>query len=236
MGGEIGISAFRQQLGFRLMWLASSSWLRLSADRIVYALPPSGAAAAVKHAAVVRVPLRVGASLAPTLERLREHDPDHHYYPPDTLHVTLRKLGEFHPEDPGVAARLTELRDAVASHPSFDLTVRGLNLSPTTVFAEIIPHGGTFHSLGSQLRGIAARSVHQSSSKRVLDAVTSNLAHANVVRFSGPVTAGLVKEVSRFRRATFGRWTVREIEFVRSDKLLSREGTYVIDQIPLATF
>jgi 2'-5' RNA ligase len=172
--------------------------------------------------------------VAPALERLRQHDPHHHYYPPDTMHVTIRKLGQSPFDDLGVAARLAELRHIAASHPSFDLTMWGLNLSPTTVFAQIIPHNQTFHSLRRQLGGMVGRSVYQSRSARVFDAAARNLAHANVARFSDLVTTGFIKETSRFRRTHFGRWTVREVELVRSDKLLSREGLHVIERIPLA--
>jgi 2'-5' RNA ligase len=232
VSGETGISAFGQRLGFQLVWLACSSWLDLSAGRTTYVLPPSGADAAVHQAAIIRLPPSVASQVASILERLRERDPHHHYYPPKTMHVTIRKLGAFLPDDPG---RLVELRNIVASYPSFELTMRGLSLSPTTVFAQIMPHGQTFRSLSRHL-GIMDRNVYRSSSHRVREAVARTLAHVNVIRFSGPVTAGFVKEVSRFRGQHFGRWTVREVEFVRSDKLLSREGTQVLERTPLAMF
>jgi 2'-5' RNA ligase len=234
--GEVEIPTFGQRLGFQLVWLASASWLRLSAGRTAYELPPSGPDVAVHQAAIIRVPLRVASPLAPVLEGLRQRDPHHHYYPPDTMHVTIRKVGQFPSDHPGVAACLAELRHIAASHHSFDLTMSGLNLSATTVFAQIFPHDQTFHSLRQHLGGIADRSVYQSSSERILDLVARNLAHANVVRFSDLVTTEFIKEVSRFRRTHFGRWTVREIELVRSDKLLSRGGLHVIERIPLAEF
>jgi 2'-5' RNA ligase len=174
--------------------------------------------------------------VAPALEELRQHHPQNYYYPPESMHVTIRKLGQIPSDDPSVAARLAELRHIAASHPSFDLTMWGFNLSPTTVFAQIFPHDHTFHSIRRHLGGIADRSVDQSSSERIVDGVARNLAHANVVRFSDKVTPGLVKEISRFRWTYFGRWTVREVELVRSDKLLSREGLHVIERIPLAEF
>ncbi len=229
------IPAFSQRLSFELVWLASSSWLRLSAGRITYALPPSGPDVAVHQAVIIRVPLGVASSVAPALEELRQHNPHHHYYPPDTMHVTIRKLGQFPSDDSGIAARLGELHHIAASHPSFDLTMCGINLSPTTVFAQIFPHDQTFHSLRRHLGAIAARRVYQPSSERILDVAARNLAHANVVRFSGGVTTEFVREVSRFRRIHFGRWAVREVELVRSDKLLSREGSHVIERIPPAT-
>jgi 2'-5' RNA ligase len=227
---------FGQQLGFQLVWLASGSWLCLSAGRTIHELPPSGPDAAVHQAAIIRLPSCVASSVVPVLEKLHQHDPHCHYYPPDTIHVTIRKLGQFPSDDPGAAARLSELRHIAASHPRFDLTMRGLNLSPTTVFAQVFPHDKTFHSLRRHLGGIAERSdVDQSSSERILDSVARNLAHANIVRFSDLVTTGFIKEISRFRWTHFGRWTVREVELVRSDKLLSQEGVHLIERIPLAT-
>ncbi len=187
------------------------------------------------QAAIIRVPSRVASSVAPVLERLRQHNPQHYYYPADTMHVTIRKLGQFAPDDPGAAARLDELRRIAASHPGFELAMSGLNLSPTTVFAQVFPHDQTFHSLRRHLGGIAERNVEQSSSERIIDSVARNLAHVNVVRFSGPVTTKLIEEISRFRWTFFGRWTVREVELVRSDKLLSQEGVHIIERIPLAT-
>jgi 2'-5' RNA ligase len=188
----------------------------------------------VHQAAIITLPSHGASSVVPVLERLRQHNADHHYYPPETLHVTVRKLGQFAPDDPGAAARLGELRHIVGSHPSFDLTMWGLNLSPTTVFAQVFPHDQIFHSLRRHLGGVAERRVDQSSSERFLADMARSLAHANVVRFSGVVTTGFIKEISRFRWTHFGRWTVREVELVRSDKLLSREGSYVIERIPLA--
>jgi 2'-5' RNA ligase len=210
--------------------------LRLSAGRIAYELPPSGPDAAVHQAAIIKLPTRVASSVVPVLDRLRQHNAHHHYYPPETMHVTIRKLGQFASDDPSAATRLGMLRHIAASHPSFDLSMWGLNLSPTTVFAQVFPHDQTFHSLRRHLGGIAERSdVDQSSSERILDSVARNLAHANIVRFSDLVTTGFIKEISRFRWTHFGRWTVREVELVRSDKLLSQEGVHLIERIPLAT-
>jgi 2'-5' RNA ligase len=217
------------------VWVASSSWLGLSAGRTAYALPLSGPDVAVHLAAIIRVPSRVASSVTPALDRLHQYSPHHHYYPPETMHVTVRKLGSFPSDDSDVAARLGELRRVVGSQPSFDLTMWGLNLSPTTVFAQVFPHDRTFHSLRRQLGGMADHSVSQSSSERLIDVAARNPAHANVVLFSGGVTTEFVREVSRFRRIHFGRWAVREVELVRSDKLLSREGSHVIERIPLAT-
>jgi 2'-5' RNA ligase len=233
--GEVEIPTFGQRLGFQLVWVATGSWLRLSAGRTAYELPPSGPDVAVHQAAIIRVPSCVASSVVPVLEELHQHAPHHHYYPPDTMHVTVCKLGQFASNDPGGAARLGELRHIAASHPSFALTMRGLNLSPTTVFAQMFPHEQTFHSLRRHLGRVAKPIIDQSSSEKIIDDVARNLAHTNVGRFSDPVTREFIKEVSRFRWTHFGRWTVREVELVRTDKLLSQEGVQIMERIPLAT-
>ena len=69
----------------------------------------------------------------------------------------------------------------------------GLNLSPTTVFAQVFPHDRTFPPLRRQLGGIADHSVSQSSGERLIDVAARNLAHANIVRFSGGVTTEFVQ-------------------------------------------
>jgi 2'-5' RNA ligase len=234
VSGKVEIPTFGQRVGFQLVWLASSSWLRISAGRTTHELPPSGPEVAVHQAAVIRLPPHVASSVIPVLDRLRQHNAHHHYYPPETMHITIRKLGQFASDDPG-AAHLGELRHITASHPSFDLTMCGINLSPTTAFAQVFPHDQTFHSLRRQLGGVAEPIIDQSSSERIIDGVARNLAHTNIVRFSNLVTREFIKEISRFRWTHFGRWTVREVELVRGDKLLSQEGEHIIERIPLAT-
>ena len=128
---------------------------------MAFTLPPSGPAAAVHLTTVVRLPATVTAALAPTLDRLRAVGPRHHYYPPETMHVT------------GLA-------------------------------------GG--HDRGRLARG---------------------LGHANLVRFSGPVTAGFLAELARLRRQDFGTFTVDEVELVRTDRLLSPEGTTTLGRLRL---
>jgi len=55
------------------------------------------------------------------------------------------------------------------------------------------------------------------------------LAHANLVRFTGPVEPHLLAEVGRLRRARFGSFEVREVELARTDKVLSAAGTRPVD-------
>ena len=137
--GVIAEAALRERLSFRLVWLICSTRLHLSAASALHSLPPSGLEAALHYTVVLRPPAHVGTSVAPILRRLHEINPHHHYYPADSMHVTMGGVGQFLHEGVDAAARLAELRSVIGRYQSFDLTVRGLNVSPSTVLAEVIP-------------------------------------------------------------------------------------------------
>lgn len=203
-------------LAFEGAWLVGRA--RLALRREQHRLPPAGRGQASYQTSVVRLPAEVAARLALQLERLRGRDPQHYYYGADSLHVTVRNL------DALPAARLPAAREAIASQPPFELAVRGLNLSRHTVFAAVHPLDGTLRALRRELAALAG-----AGAGRLPD-----LAFANVVRFSGRVSREFVSELARLRRADFGSWLVTEVELVRTDRLLSPEGTDVLDRIPLS--
>jgi 2'-5' RNA ligase len=232
MGAMRGHSAVREPLAFRLAWLMANGWLRFSWGRSIRSLPPSGPDAASYYPAIIRLPPSIATSVGPALERLHRVNPHHHYYPAESMHVTIHSVSRFLASNSDIAARIAELREEIGSYPSFDLTLRGLNVSPTTVFAQVVPHDGAFRCLRKGLKARNSRPGRPSG----LGAVARDLLpHANVVRFSGNVTADFLDEVSKSRQEWFGRWTVREVELVRTDKLLSGKDSQVLERIPLAT-
>src|SRR5215212_9529120 len=148
----IGSAALYERLSFRLVWSISSAQLPLSTGRALHSLPPSGPDAPLHCGVMIRPPAHVVRSVAPALERLREISPHHHYYPLDSMHVTVGSVDRFLSDGSDAAARLAELRAIIGSYPSFDLTVRGLNISPSTVFAQVIPQSRTLRALRTDLR------------------------------------------------------------------------------------
>ncbi len=229
--GVIGNSAVCERLSFRLVWLISSAQLRLSAASAFHSLPPLGPDAGLHYTVMIRPPAHIVTSVAPALERLREISSHHYYYPADTMHVTVGSVNRFLSDSSHAAARLAELRAIIGSYPSFDLTLRGLNVSPSTTFAQVIPHGRTLRALRTELRMLGRWAGEASAFGNY---VRDLLPHMNIVRFSGRVTADFLDEVSRLRQMWFGGWTVREVEVIRTDTLLSREGRQVLERMPLA--
>lgn len=199
-------------------WLAGRA--RLAFSRKHHQLPPAGLEHAAYLTSVVRVPADIAGRLEPVLERLRAHGPQHHYYEQDSLHVTIRNLDSLADDD------LAAARAAIASHPPFELEARGLNLSLQTVFAAVRPADGTLRSLRRALAELTGAK----------PGALADVAFANVVRFSGRVEPGFVRELARMRRVELGSWLVREVELVRTDRLLSPEGTQVLDRVRLGAW
>ena len=201
-----------------------SGWAvtRASAGRRVYQVPASGPAAAVHLTTVVRLPAAIAEALAPALERLRALGPAHHWYPPQAMHVTVQNLD-------GLALPHGALVGAlVAAHPPFRLTVRGLGVAPGAVFALALPDDGTLRSLRAGLGRLPA------GPRRRRPRVGRGLGHANLARFSGPVTTGFLAELARMGGQDFGSFTVEEVELVRTDRLLSPAGTTTLARTRLA--
>jgi 2'-5' RNA ligase len=229
--GVIGNLAVWERLSFRLVWLVSSAQLRLSAGSALHSLPPSGPDAALHYTVMIRPPAHAVTSVVAALERLRGISSHHYFYPADSMHVTVGGVSRFLSDGSNAAARLAELRAIIGSYPSFDLTLRGLNVSPFTIFAQVIPHSRTLRALRTDLRMLSRQA---GEAIGFGDYVRDFLPHMNIVRFSGRVTADFLEEVSASRQEWFGRWTVREVEVIRTDTLLSREGREVLARIPLA--
>jgi 2'-5' RNA ligase len=211
------------------LWWSGWAATRASAGRRPAALPPSGPAAAVHLTTVVRLPAAVAAALAPVVERLRALGPGHHWYPPQTLHVTVMNLDGLAPSIGGPAPGdpAAPVRELVAAHPPFRLAVRGLGVAPGGVFALALPGDATLRSLRDGLARLPAGGTRRRR-------VGRGLGHANLVRFSGPVTARFLAEVAGLRRQDFGTFTVDEVELVRTDRLLSPQGTTTLGRLPLA--
>jgi 2'-5' RNA ligase len=211
---------------YRLAWEAGRVRLRAGAGRRSFTLPASGPGAAVHLTTVSRLPAEVAAALARAVDRLRPHGPGHHYYPPPTMHLTVQNLDGLELDGDGGAARLAELRALFGAHPPFQVAARGLGVSAGTVFAQVLAGDATLRALRADLARLLQR--HGLAPRRA-----RLPGHANVVRFSGPVTAAFLAELARQRRTDFGSWTVTGVELVRTDRFLSGEGTTLLERLAL---
>lgn len=170
---------------------------------------------------VARLPAEVAERLAAAAQALGGTHAHHYSYPAESIHLTILALAEEAGAKNAVGA-------IAGRHRAFAMDAHGLNLSTGTVFAELYQRGSGLATLRRALLGELAP-LHSPASQWV----RQRLAHANVVRLGGPVDRRLVAGVESLRACDFGRFEVAEIELVRTDKVLSAEGTLVLGRFPL---
>jgi hypothetical protein len=217
---------------FAAAWAWNGRRLAASAGEKSYALPAHGPAHVDFLTTVVRVPEPAAGLLLAAAERLRAIDPAHHYYDRGSLHVTVLNVNGLLDADAG--ARLEEVRRLVALHAPFELELRGLNLSASTVLAQAFPVGPAFGRLRRRLLRLHRARAEQTPAQALRRTLLTRIAFANVVRLSGPVSRELLREVGALRDVDVGRFEVREIELVHADRLLSPEATELVARLPLA--
>jgi hypothetical protein len=203
---------------FRAMWALGSR--RLRAGRGVWdAEGIPGRSRWVS--AIVRLPGDAAESLWDATRFLRTAFPTHYYLPPPTMHVTLLNLDPASWEPDRRDRTAAQIAAAVRGRRSLWGRVRGLNLSQETVLAQILPWRGDLGPLRWDLRRVGVGNPKSSRLRRLL----GGLAYANVCRFRGPVDPALVEAIRALRHRDFGEFTIREVEVVRTDMVLSEEGT-----------
>jgi 2'-5' RNA ligase len=210
----------QHQVRLQLVWLAGCARLRMTAGRQTFELPPQGIKAANHLTTVVRVPDDIAAVLTAAQARLQRWDPWHYYYSPPTMHLTISNLDHV-PSD--LIHQIPTILDAFRP---FAVRVRGLGVSPTTVFAQVLPEDSAMRELRRRLWALAPKPLLPG----LLGRAMRQLSFINIARFCGPVSKELLTEVARLRPLTIGRFCVTEIELVRTDRFLSDTGTHVLDR------
>jgi 2'-5' RNA ligase len=198
---------------YTVNWLLISRWLRLRGS--IGALSPGSADIDRTRflTTFVRPPPPIAERIAEAGASLARVQPEHHVYPAGTIHLTILGLADR----PGIEG---EIAATVARHRPFEVEIGGLNVSPSTVFAELYPRGSGLRALRRDLRSLDSGE-HGPLARRV----RRPLAHANLIRFTAPVGPRLLAEVRRLRGIEFGRFVVEELELAETDKVLSGAGT-----------
>ena len=170
---------------------------------------------------VVRLPAEIAERLVEAGSRLARMQPGHYLYPAESIHLTVLALADA----PGVER---EVEAVLGRRRRFAIDVRGLNVSSSTVFAELHPRGPGLRALREELRSVESHE-HPAASRWL----RRRLAHANLMRFTGPLRPSALAELRSLRRASFGSFEVGEVEVALTDKVLSRQGTRTLGRIQL---
>lgn len=221
---------------FGSLWAIGMATLSLSAVRRQQHIPPpSGPDAAVHLTLVARLPQQAAPGIEEILTELKRRDPSHHYYPTDTMHLTIRNFDQAKGVDR--PRLLAQLRHCAGSLRPFSLKARGLGVSPNSVFLQLFPEDRSLWELRRKLALSTQDSFHArrraTNSSLVRDLLFRRLAFANLTRFSGPISLPFIREIMRHRTTDFGSFCVEAVELVQTDRLFSAAGTTTIDRMPL---
>ncbi|MFL6238213.1 MAG: 2'-5' RNA ligase family protein [Actinomycetes bacterium] len=150
------------------------------------------------------------------IEELSREFPDHYWYPTSDLHVTV--LGIRKEADPQALA------DVLRNEAPITASIRGLALSPDTVYAQVYVDRGRLASLRRRIAkayGVPLRRVG------------IDLAHANIARLRTSDVDELRRRVRTRRRQNFGPATFTKVLLARTDKVFTAAHTTVCAEFPL---
>lgn len=132
---------------------------------------------------------------------------------PEQFHLTLKFLGNVPAAD--TAALSDAVRAVCATAPPLHLRAEGVGFfpnesSPRVFWVEIKSLDGTLMEFQRQLEAAVERFAEKQEAKKFT-------AHVTLARFEKLVRRDAEKWMARLQRdQTFGEWTAREIELVRS--------------------
>jgi hypothetical protein len=178
-----------------------------------------------------------GTQIGQIMADLQSLYPAHHYYPADTIHMTIRKLDDAVREECDPPSLFSKIRDLAEGSGPFILKGKGLGVSPNSVFLQLYPEDQGLTDLRRQFSGATNdRDRRRREGSGILGGLArrylfEKMAFATLVRFSGPVTPAFLAKVARHRETDFGTFSIDAFEIVRTDKFLSNAGTEIIARI-----
>lgn len=126
-------------------------------------------------------------------------------------------------------------REIEAGQGRADFQVRGLNLFPTTVFAQLLATAPTsLVALRQRITGeLAVRGLTGHGVGEYEDSLHWDLAFANVARFLRTLQATMPARVAPYRQKDYGTWQLDTLDLVVTDKFLSSASTTLLKRYRL---
>ncbi len=152
-------------------------------------------------------------------------DRQHHYYSPETLHVTVKSIRTaatprgFSDRDIQVASDV--LREVTPSLPIFDFELSGLARFPSSIVIRAfatVSFREAVHMLDRALQraGIVDNKVYASN-----DVLFGNL---TLCRFTAAPSTKLLGQLASFQETCFGRMTPNALHLISCDEVCSSES------------
>jgi len=180
---------------------------------------------------VVRIPAQLADDIMTVVSALSRRFPGHYLYPKTDLHLTVLNCTPAledprQPSSDEVHSIAEDFQEIVSQFRPFQLRLCGLNVFPTTVFAQVLDESHSLETLRERLRRRFDERLRWSGTHDAAQLVPSpSLSYVNVLRFDSVVEPALLDGINHLRRVDLGHFTVSSIELVTTDKLLSMPHT-----------
>ena len=179
---------------------------------------------------VIRLPEHISKRLHDCLITICPSD---YHYPAKDMHLTLINLDELLSAQ-GVIhweSLASHISEQVSKLPQLEFQVSGINVFPTTIFAEIYDKTGLLEAYRQAIiRGVSSYlSVEVEPGN--YHALVPGITFTNVVRFKNIPDPSLIEQLEPIRKNDFGAFRPEAFEIVETNKLLSSTGTVVHTRI-----
>ena len=221
MGTNDSAVSLRARLGLRALWLAHG--LGAFGSNVEPAEADPLASAGILTS-VLRLPPAVAEALTSSLHELRAIQPDHYWYPPESVHVTLADATAM--ADPGRA--ISDLEELAPSLRATAAVVIGLGLTKRSAFVAIAPSRSM-----RRARAVLRRRWSKPYRPGVKSRVASQMWHANVVRFRHEPSAEFVKCLRSLSVTSGTPISLPALELVRTNRVMSPQRTSILLRIEL---
>lgn len=185
---------------------------------------------------LAKIPEDLHQNIAKKIQVLKEKYPNQFFYPVDRIHLTVTGLIPVQENIKirnGLLEKLTKLiKNTLQKHSAFEVEMNGLNITPTSVFIQGYYTSDTLDRLRADLISkIKAENLDFKLSH--LSSFDLGYAWLTIMRFADHDVKNLMKEIKEMRNFEFGKFTVKEIHLVVTDKYFSEKNTNVIHSFSL---
>lgn len=169
---------------------------------------------------ILRPPPSIISKINLFLKTLQAIEPNQYYYPPSTIHVTVLTIISCH-----TGFQLNQLisekyihliTQSLQSTPPFELSFRGVTISPASVMIQGFFEKGTLDSLRDGIRFQFEKSalIHTIDQRYRLET-----AHSTVIRFKSKLLKkqAFIDRLHQSRSYHFGDFKVNQLELVIND-------------------
>ncbi len=182
-------------------------------------------------ALIIRPDEKTKKSIRAFLNELKKVEPNQYYYPAGDLHITILSIiccyDGFDLGKINLEKYVGIIEDAVKNFSPFDVSFKGITASPSCIMLQGFPDWEMINCLRESIRSSFQNSgLETSIDKRYV----IKTMHSTVMRFSETITRKneFLKILKSYREFEFGKFSVREIEFIYNDWYVRDKNTKVL--------